>query len=76
MARAKPIYQISSQNQNNNTSSGKGISFIAPERPKYVPVSNAMSLGGVQTEIKKTNPSEYKISSSNPKCRNLSKHLR
>ena len=65
MAKPKPVYQISSNHEGNNkSSSGQGISFIAPERPKFQPVSNAITLGAAKTEVKKSNPSEFKISSS------------
>ena len=56
--KPKQIFEISSNHQGNNNSSGsQGLSFIAPEKPKYIPVSNGISLGG--------KPYDYKISSSN-----------
>jgi hypothetical protein len=70
--KPKPIYQISSNHQGNNTSSsGQGISFIAPEKPKYVPVSNGISFEGNNPDIKRSNPNEYKISSSNQNTSNV-----
>ena len=66
MGKPKTEFQMSSNHQGNTTSStGQGISFIPKEKPQLVPVTNAMSFEGKKAPIiKRSNPSEYKISSN------------
>ena len=72
-AKPKPVFQISSNHQGkNNASGGQGFSYIAPDKPKFVPVSNGIILGASKPEIKKSNPKDFKISSSSQNGNNAS----